>query len=68
MGYSTQESSKCLHFHAGKKIIILQLDRLQNAKVMAREKHGEEAEKVLLMGKNPLENSLFKAVWLLQWH
>ena len=31
---------------------------LQNAKVMAREKQGEAAEKVMLMGKNQLKNSL----------
>ena len=31
---------------------------LQNAKVMTREKQGEAAEKVLLMGKNPLKNGL----------
>ena len=42
---------------------------LQNAKVMARGKQGEAAEKALLMGKNPLKNSLFfKGIWLLQWH
>ena len=35
---------------------------------MTREKHGEAVEKVLLMGKNLLENSLFKGIWLLQWH
>ena len=33
---------------------------LQNAKVMAREKQGEAAEKVMFMGKNPSKNRLFK--------
>ena len=31
---------------------------LQNAKVMAREKQGEAAEKVMSMGKNQLKNIL----------
>ena len=35
---------------------------LQNAKVMAREKQGKTAEKVMSMGKNPLKNSLFYAI------
>ena len=37
---------------------------LQNAKVMQREKQGEVAEKVMLIGKNPLRNSLFLTMCL----
>ena len=32
-------------------------DPLQNAKVMAREKQGEVGEKVMSMGKNPLNST-----------
>ena len=39
---------------------------MKNAKVMARDKRDDAAEKVMSAGKNPLKNSLFLAIWLLQ--
>ena len=51
MYYSANEIRNRLHN------IHLNTRPLKNAKVMAREKQGEAAEKVMFMGKSPLKNS-----------